>query len=70
MIQKDSVVGAFSDSDFIGGGTNGEGHQISASYVPFDKVTTSLTFFRNSTKLDGSVRPFYNRFQADLIVAF
>jgi hypothetical protein len=70
QLQKDSVVGAFNDSDFIGGGTNGDGHQISATCVPVDGVKTTLTFFRNRTKIDQDVTPFYNRFQADVVLSF
>jgi hypothetical protein len=70
QVQKDAVVGAFCDSDFIGGGTSGEGYQVSASYVPADGVKTTLTFFRNTTKIDQTIKPLYNRFQADVSLAF
>ena len=35
-VQKDAVVGVLTDSDFIGGGTNGKGHMFSGK-VPIDQ---------------------------------
>lgn len=70
QLQKDAAVGAFCDSDFIGGGTNGEGHQLTATYVVVDNVKTTLTFFRDRKAIDTAINPFYNRFQADVALAF
>jgi hypothetical protein len=70
QVQKDAVIGAFSDSDFLGGGTNGEGHQFLAAYVPADGVKLNLSFFRDRKNIDATIQPFYNRFQADVVLAF
>jgi hypothetical protein len=70
QLEKDSVVGAFCDSDFAGGGTNADGHQAYVTYVPADGVKTSLTFFRDRKNLDKTLNPFYNRFQADVVLSF
>jgi hypothetical protein len=70
QVQKDAVVGAFNDSDFIGGGTNGDGHQFTAAYAVTDSVKLNLTMLRNRKNLDAAVNPFYNRFQADVNLSF
>jgi len=31
-IEADAVLGTFSDSDFIGGGTDGKGHELNFGY--------------------------------------
>lgn len=65
----DAVVGQFSDSDFIGGGTDGKGHRFSFVYQVAKNVQAGLTYLsnqitRSSTEVD------YNRLQADLVVKF
>ncbi|MCF7956941.1 MAG: putative porin [Phycisphaerae bacterium] len=66
-LQKDVVVGAFSDSDFIGGGTNGRGSRFGGKYQIAKNVQAGLTYFlnkRNDTDDD------YRRLQADIVVKF
>jgi hypothetical protein len=70
LLEKSSLVGAFTDSDFVGGGVNADGHMVTAAYVPADGVKTTLTFFRNQKALDAAVNPYYNRFQADVVLSF
>jgi len=49
---------------------NADGHMVTAAYVPADGVKTTLTFFRNQKALDAAVNPYYNRFQADVVLSF
>jgi hypothetical protein len=44
-LEADAVVGLLTDSDFMGGGTDGEGHKIGAAYAVMDKVTLGFTYF-------------------------
>lgn len=52
-LQKDAVLAAFSDSDFIGGGTNGRGHTIGVDFAVFDNVVLSFTAFLNEKGISG-----------------
>lgn len=66
-LDKDAVVGAFSDSDFIGGGTDGLGHVVSASYMLTDSVKLKATHFSNQIKADLDLsRLAYRRTQVDV----
>lgn len=46
-LEADAVLGAFSDSDFIGGGTNGRGHEFGFNYQLTKNVQAGLTYFVN-----------------------
>ena len=52
-LESDAVVGAFTDSDFKGGGTDGSGHEISLSYPFTKKIKLSVTHFFNETALEN-----------------
>ncbi len=70
-LQADAVVGAFTDSDFIGGGTDGKGHEFGFDYQLHKNVQLGLTYFYN--QLDrgaGSNGLDYRRLQADIVVKF
>ncbi|MDD5457781.1 MAG: putative porin [Phycisphaerae bacterium] len=66
-LEADAVVGAFSESDFIGGGTNGKGHRFGGVYQLAKNVQTAMTYFMDEK---GSEENDYSRFQADLIFKF
>ncbi len=66
-LQKNAVVGAFSDSDFISGGTNGRGSRFSGKFQIAKNVQTGLTYFLN-TRNDSDDD--YRRLQADMIIKF
>lgn len=59
-IEKDAIIGAFTDSDFLGGGTDGKGHKIDFNYQLAQKTKTTATFFINQSGIDNSKS--YNRF--------
>lgn len=44
-LEADAVLGLLTDSDFMGGGTDGEGSKISAAYALQDKWTLGFTYF-------------------------
>ncbi|HOM76866.1 MAG TPA: putative porin [Anaerohalosphaeraceae bacterium] len=66
-LKADAVVGAFSDSDFIGGGTDGKGHRFSAVYQLAKNTQAGLTYFLNEKGHDDHD---YNRLQLDLMFKF
>lgn len=66
-LEADAVIGVFSDSDFIGGGTNGKGHQFGLKYQLAKNLQAALTYFLNER---GSNDDDYKRLQADLIFKF
>ena len=63
-LEKDAVVGAFSDSDFIGGGTNGEGSVYGFDYQISKNCSTAVTYFANTKGMTNGTD--YNRLQIDL----
>ena len=68
IIEKDAVVGAFTDSDFKGGGTDGKGHEMGLSY-PIGKYTkVAVSHFINKTAVKNGKN--YNRSFLDLSVKF
>jgi len=44
-LEADATLALLTDSDFMGGGTDGEGHKISAAYALIDKWTLGFTYF-------------------------
>ena len=71
-LENDAVVGVFTDSDFIGGGTGGKGHKFNASYAIAKNATLGATYFmsQRDSDGDGSIDNDYDRFQFDLQVKF
>ena len=67
-IEKDAVIGAITDSDFIGGGTNGKGHKISMAYLAVENTTVSLSHFL--AEKDLVAKSHYQRTQLDLNYKF
>jgi hypothetical protein len=68
-IEKDAVIGAFTDSDFLGGGTDGKGHEIGGAYQIAQNSTVEWTYFANTVGLVGEGTD-YNRLQVDLQLKF
>lgn len=68
-VQKDAVVGAFTDSDFGGGVTSSKGQVWSASYKITSKVQAQLTVFKNKNAID-LIPLDYDRTHIDLSMAF
>lgn len=66
-IEADAALGSFTDSDFIGGGTNGRGHSLGFRYQMYKNVQAALTSFINKR---GNNNDRYRRLQADMICKF
>ena len=69
VLEADAVIGAFTDSDFGGGGTNAEGHRIWGGITPVKNTRLGVTWFVNQRDPDGS-DIHYERLMADLEVKF
>ena len=67
-VEKDAVVGAFCDSDFIGGGTNGKGHTLGLSIAASENATLGVTYFVSQSNL-GNEKD-YRRLQVDFASAW
>jgi len=67
-IESDAVFGTFSDSDFIGGGTNGKGHELNFGYQIGKGWKLSATYFMNEVGLEEGQD--YDRVQIDLKFKF
>jgi hypothetical protein len=66
-VQKDAVVGVLTDSDFIGGGTDGKGHMFCGKYQVNKNIQAALTYFLAQR---GDSKDTYRRLMADLIFKF
>ena len=68
-LEADATVGAFTDSDSFGGGTNGEGHKLSGVYQIAKNWQAGVAVFLNTQDPDGADVD-YTRAQFDLIAKF
>ena len=65
-VESDSVVGTFTDSDFIGGGASGRGYEVRLSFVILKNVTADITLL--DTEIVGENENLsYNRLMIDLM---
>ena len=51
-IERDAVIGVFTDYDFIGGGTDGSGHEVNFSYQVTAKTKLEASYFFNQIGID------------------
>ncbi len=71
VLEADAVVGAMSDSDFIGGGTDGRGHRFGLKYQLAKNVQAATTYFHNEDDTGSAGRDLdYRRLQCDLVLKF
>jgi len=68
-VEKDAVVGAFSDSDFRGGGADAKGHEFGGTYMLAQNTAFSLSYFMNTIGLDADADD-CGRLQVDLQLKF
>ena len=54
-VERDAVLGAFTSSDFIGGGSDCKGHEINVDYCAANAVTMSLTYFRSEIGVENGL---------------
>ena len=67
-LEKDATIGAFTDSDFIGGGTDGKGHKLSAGFQLAKHWKLAATYLIDDKHIHNSHD--YNRLQVDLKFKF
>jgi hypothetical protein len=68
-VELDAVVGQFNSSDFLGGGTGGQGHRFAFTYMVAKNVATALTYYAD--EYDGRKdNADYDRLQADIAIKF
>ncbi len=70
-LEKDAVLGAFTDSDSWGGGTDGRGHKVFGRYQIAKNVRLGATYFMNEKPIaDSSKTHDYDRLQLDVVASF
>jgi len=69
-VEKDAVVGAFTDSDFRGGGTDAKGHEIGGTYMVDKNAGVSVSYFNNEIGLEQTKTTNFQRLQVDLQLHF
>lgn len=70
-VEADAVVGAFSYSDFIGGGTNGKGFELGLSYGLDKGMSFDVTYLLNKKGIkESDTETDYNRLMVDFVAKF
>ncbi len=65
-LEADAVLGTFSDSDFIGGGTDGKGHILTAGYAISKVISLRGTLFFNKRNVDFGSEEDFKRLMLDI----
>ena len=65
-LEADAVLGTFTDSDFIGGGTDGEGHILRTSYAVNKQISLNGTLFLNDRNIDFGNEEEFKRLMLDI----
>ena len=68
-LEANAVLGAWSDSDFIGGGTDGSGHKFALGVQLTKALKGNLTYFMSEKGLAGDTTD-YDRLQVDVSAKF
>lgn len=68
-LEANAVLGAWTDSDFIGGGTDGKGHKFALGVQLTKLLKGTVTYFMNEKGLDGDSKD-YDRLQVDVAAKF
>lgn len=68
-IEKDAVLGVFTDSDFIGGGTDGKGSEFGFDIQVAKNFTAGASYFLNKLGTAAGADD-YHRLQLDLVFKF
>ncbi|MBD3178166.1 MAG: hypothetical protein GF417_00445 [Candidatus Latescibacteria bacterium] len=67
-LEKDAVLGLFTDSDTFGGGTDGKGLQLGLGVGIADNSSLAFTYYLDKKDLKEEID--YNRYQLDVKVSF
>ncbi len=65
-LEADAVLALFTDSDFIGGGTDGEGHILQAGYALSKQISLKGTLFLNDRNIDFGTEEDFKRLMLDI----
>lgn len=65
QLEANATLGLITDSDFMGGGTDGEGSKYSAKYMIDDQWSVGATYFDGNTGVDLGNDDGYQRLQID-----
>jgi hypothetical protein len=68
QLEKDAFVGFLADSDSWGGGTDGQGHKVSAKYQILKNWQAGLAYFYDQKGVEDGTD--YKRLQVDLVAKF
>lgn len=68
-LEANAVVGAFTDSDSFGGGTDGSGHRLALGIGLAKNLSGKITYFINEKNASSSGDD-YDRLQIDLVAKF
>lgn len=69
-LEADAVLGKLTDSDFIGGGTDGKGHILRAGYSLTEQIRLNGTLFLNERGGDLGGEEDYQRLQLDILFEY
>ncbi|RJP66432.1 MAG: hypothetical protein C4532_16080 [Candidatus Abyssobacteria bacterium SURF_17] len=69
-VEQDAVFGTFTDSDFGGGGTDTDGHEINLVYQLAKNWQLGATFFFNNVQVEKEPEEDFTRIQLDTIWKF
>ncbi len=69
-VEKDAVVGIFTDSDFRNGGTDAKGHELGGAYQLDKNAAFKFTYFINEIGLEMAETENFQRMQIDLQLKF
>lgn len=67
-LEKDAVLGAYTDSDRFGGGTDGQGFEVGAKYHLVQNMTLGLKYLGHEKRIDSEDD--VHILQADMVVKF
>jgi hypothetical protein len=67
-LEKDAVIGVWTDSDFMDGGTDGKGHEFEFGYQATKRLNLKASYFLNDKYLDSPTD--FERFMLDASVKF
>ncbi len=68
-IEANAVLGAWTDADYIGGGTDGKGHKLSLGVQLTKFIKGQVSYFMSEKGLDGDGKD-YDRLQVDFNAKF
>lgn len=66
-LEADAVIGTFTDSDWSGGGTGGNGHVVEFNYGFMDRLVFGFRYFLNEREANTPNAHDFNRLQADVV---